>query len=94
MGRLLEPRLAPALFAAGFHGVLLAFRQRRAPFARRRTAFARTVPIAILIITIAILIAVAVLVAAAEAAIGLAILVAYFRNRGSIAVEDINLMKG
>ena len=33
-------------------------------------------------------------VAAAEAAIGLAILVVYFRNRGSIAVEDINLMKG
>ncbi|HLT02197.1 MAG TPA: NADH-quinone oxidoreductase subunit NuoK [Geminicoccaceae bacterium] len=33
-------------------------------------------------------------VAAAEAAIGLAILVAYFRNRGSIAVEDINLMRG
>jgi NADH-quinone oxidoreductase subunit K len=33
-------------------------------------------------------------VAAAEAAIGLAILVAYFRNRGSIAVEDVNLMKG
>ena len=33
-------------------------------------------------------------VAAGEAAIGLAILVAYFRNRGSIAVEDINLMKG
>jgi NADH-quinone oxidoreductase subunit K len=33
-------------------------------------------------------------VAAAESAIGLAILVAYFRNRGSIAVEDINLMKG
>jgi NADH-quinone oxidoreductase subunit K len=33
-------------------------------------------------------------VAAAEAAIGLAILVAYFRNRGSIEVEDINLMKG
>jgi NADH-quinone oxidoreductase subunit K len=33
-------------------------------------------------------------VAAAEAAIVLAILVAYFRNRGSIAVEDINLMKG
>ncbi|WP_339849987.1 NADH-quinone oxidoreductase subunit NuoK, partial [uncultured Nisaea sp.] len=31
-------------------------------------------------------------VAAAEAAIGLAILVVYFRNRGSIAVEDINLM--
>ena len=29
-----------------------------------------------------------------RAAIGLAILVAYFRNRGSIAVEDINLMKG
>lgn len=33
-------------------------------------------------------------VAAAEAAIGLAVLVTYFRNRGSIAVEDINLMKG
>jgi NADH-quinone oxidoreductase subunit K len=33
-------------------------------------------------------------VAAAEAAIGLAILVVYYRNRGSIAVEDINLMKG
>ena len=33
-------------------------------------------------------------VAAAEAAIGLAILVVYFRNRGSIAVDDINQMKG
>ena len=33
-------------------------------------------------------------VAAAEAAIGLAILVIYFRNRGSIAVEDVNLMRG
>ena len=33
-------------------------------------------------------------VAAAEAAIGLAILVAYFRNRGSIAVDDVNLMMG
>ena len=33
-------------------------------------------------------------VAAAEAAIGRAILVVYFRNRGSIAVDDINLMKG
>ena len=33
-------------------------------------------------------------VAAGEAAIGLAILVVYFRNRGSIEVEDINLMKG
>ncbi len=33
-------------------------------------------------------------VAAAESAIGLAILVIYFRNRGSIAVEDINTMKG
>lgn len=33
-------------------------------------------------------------VAAAEAAIGLAILVVYFRNRGTIAVEDINQMKG
>lgn len=33
-------------------------------------------------------------VAAAEAAIGLAILVVYYRNRGSIAVEDVNAMKG
>ena len=33
-------------------------------------------------------------VAAAEAAIGLAILMVYFRNRYSIAVEDINAMKG
>jgi NADH-quinone oxidoreductase subunit K len=33
-------------------------------------------------------------VAAAEAAIGLAILVVFYRNRGSIAVEDINVMKG
>ena len=33
-------------------------------------------------------------VAAAEAAIGLAILVIYFRNRGSIAVEGVNQMKG
>jgi NADH-quinone oxidoreductase subunit K len=33
-------------------------------------------------------------VAAAEAAIGLAILVVYFRNRGTIRVEDINVMKG
>ena len=33
-------------------------------------------------------------VAAGEAAIGLAILVLYFRNRGTIAVDDINMMKG
>ncbi len=33
-------------------------------------------------------------VAAAEAAIGLAIVVVYYRNRGSIAVDDINMMKG
>jgi NADH-quinone oxidoreductase subunit K len=33
-------------------------------------------------------------VAAGEAAIGLAILVVYFRNRGTIAVDDINRMKG
>ncbi len=33
-------------------------------------------------------------VAAAEAAIGLAILVSFFRNRGSIDVEDANVMKG
>ncbi len=33
-------------------------------------------------------------VAAAEAAIGLAILVTFFRNKGSIAVEDISAMKG
>ena len=35
-----------------------------------------------------------IVVAAAEAAIGLAVLVVYYRNRGSIAVEDVNLMKG
>ncbi|AGA64260.1 NADH-ubiquinone oxidoreductase chain K [Liberibacter crescens BT-1] len=34
------------------------------------------------------------IVAAAETAIGLAILVVFYRNRGSIAVEDINMMKG
>lgn len=33
-------------------------------------------------------------VAAAEAAVGLAILVVYFRNRGTIAVEDIDVLKG
>ena len=33
-------------------------------------------------------------VAAAEAAIGLAILVCFFRNRGTIAAEDVNNMKG
>jgi NADH-quinone oxidoreductase subunit K len=33
-------------------------------------------------------------VAAAEAAIGLAILVVFFRNRGSIAVEDVNRLRG
>jgi NADH-quinone oxidoreductase subunit K len=33
-------------------------------------------------------------VAAAEAAVGLAILVIFFRNRGTIAVEDINVMSG
>ena len=33
-------------------------------------------------------------VAAGEAAIGLALLVVYFRNRGSIAVEDIKMMRG
>ena len=33
-------------------------------------------------------------VAAAEAAIGLAILVCFFRNRGTIDVEDVNMMKG
>jgi NADH-quinone oxidoreductase subunit K len=33
-------------------------------------------------------------VAAAEAAIGLAIVVVYFRNRGTIAVDDVSLMKG
>lgn len=33
-------------------------------------------------------------VSAAEAAVGLAIVVVYFRNRGSIEVEDVNLMKG
>ncbi|ODT80654.1 NADH-quinone oxidoreductase subunit NuoK [Devosia sp.] len=33
-------------------------------------------------------------VAAAEAAIGLAILVTFYRNRGTIAVEDVNALKG
>jgi|TARA_B100001079_G_scaffold236803_1_gene219464 NADH-quinone oxidoreductase subunit K len=33
-------------------------------------------------------------VAAAEAAIGLAIMIVFFRNRGSIEVEDVNVMKG
>ena len=33
-------------------------------------------------------------VAAAEAAIGLAVLVVFYRNRGSIAVEDVNMMRG
>ncbi len=33
-------------------------------------------------------------VAAGEAAIGLAILVIYFRNRGTIAVDDVRLMRG
>jgi NADH-quinone oxidoreductase subunit K len=33
-------------------------------------------------------------VAAAEAAIGLAILVVYYRNRGTIAVDDATMMKG
>jgi NADH-quinone oxidoreductase subunit K len=33
-------------------------------------------------------------VAAAEAAVGLAILVVYFRNRGDISVESVDLMKG
>ena len=33
-------------------------------------------------------------VAAAEAAIGLAIIVSYYRNKGSIRVQDINEMKG
>ena len=33
-------------------------------------------------------------IAAAEVAVGLAIIVVYFRNRGTIAVEDINVMKG
>lgn len=33
-------------------------------------------------------------VAAAEAAVGLAILVVYFRNRGDISVEGVNMMKG
>ena len=33
-------------------------------------------------------------VAAAEAAVGLAILVTFFRNRGDIAVDDASMMKG
>ena len=33
-------------------------------------------------------------VAAAEAAVGLAILVVFFRNRGEISVDDVNMMRG
>ena len=33
-------------------------------------------------------------IAAAEAAIGLAILVTYFRNKGSITITEINTLKG
>ena len=33
-------------------------------------------------------------VAAAESAVGLAILVTFFRNRGDIAVDDASMMKG
>ncbi len=33
-------------------------------------------------------------VAAAEAAIGLAIVMVYYRNRGTIAVDEINVLKG
>jgi NADH-quinone oxidoreductase subunit K len=33
-------------------------------------------------------------VAAAEMAVGLAIMIAFFRNRGSIEVEDVNVMRG
>jgi len=33
-------------------------------------------------------------VAAAEAAVGLAIVVVYYRNRGTIAVDEINVLKG
>ena len=33
-------------------------------------------------------------VAAAEAAVGLAILVTFFRNRGDISVDDVSMMKG
>ena len=33
-------------------------------------------------------------VAAAEAAVGLAILVVYFRNRGQISTEDVNVLRG
>ena len=33
-------------------------------------------------------------VAAAEAAVGLAILVTFFRNRGDISVDDANVMRG
>ncbi|RYE06616.1 MAG: NADH-quinone oxidoreductase subunit NuoK [Rickettsiaceae bacterium] len=33
-------------------------------------------------------------IAAAEVSVGLAILVVYFRNKGSIEVENINQMKG
>src|SRR5947207_392939 len=50
--------------------------------------------IAGMVLLVAMIGAILLTVPAAETAIGLAVLVVYFRNRGSIAVEDVNLMKG
>ena len=47
-----------------------------------------------LVLLVAMIGAIVLTVAAAEAAIGLAILVCFFRNTGTIAVEDVNVMKG
>ena len=69
-----------------------AFAPRRMAAERRRPGFVRSTVLGDLtgqVFSLFIL-----TVAAAEAAIGLAILVTYYRNRGSIAVEDINMMKG
>ena len=91
--------LSAALFAIGFYGVLA-----------RRSAILILMSVELILLAVNInlvafswalkdlvgqIFAMFVLtVAAAEAAIGLAILVIYFRNRGSIAVEDVNVMKG
>ncbi len=69
--------------------ILLAVNINFVAFSTHMTPVAGADPIAGQIFALFIL-----TVAAAEAAVGLAILVVYFRNRGNIAVENIDLMKG
>ena len=69
--------------------ILLAVNINFVAFSAHMTPAAGNEPIAGQIFALFVL-----MVAAAEAAVGLAILVVYFRNRGNIAVEDIDLMKG